>query len=67
MFLPINSPAATRIRCIGPKSEAEIEKLKNETGAGYLELVEVVDTEEAFFKGIIDASLNWDSKTLLRL
>ena len=61
-----NLPGGTRIRYIGPKGESAIEKLRNETGAGYFECVEVLSSEEAFFKGMYEAALNWDGKTLLR-
>ena len=59
-------PGGTRIRYIGPKSEAALEKLRNETGVSYLECVEILEAEEAFFTGMYEASLNWDGKTLLR-
>ena len=57
-------PCGTRIRYIGPKSGDAIEKLRNETGVSYLECVEILDSEDAFFAGMYEASLNWDGKTL---
>ena len=59
-------PGGTRIRYIGPKGEAALEKLRNETGVSYYECVEMWDSEAAFFSGMCDAYLNWDGKTLLR-
>ena len=61
-----NLPGGTRIRYIGPKTEEGLEKLRNDTGVCYYECVEVLPSEEAFFKGMVDASENWDGKTLLR-
>ena len=61
-----NLPGGTRIRYIGPKSGEGLEKLRNETGVCYLECVEVLESEEAFFAGMFNASLNWDGKTLFR-
>jgi len=60
-------PGGTRIRYIGPKNTDAIEKFRNETGVSYLECVEILDSEEAFFTGIYEAFLNWDGKTLLRV
>jgi len=51
-------PGGARIRYIGPKNEGAAEKLRNETGVSYFECVEILDTEEAFFRGIYEASLN---------
>ena len=59
-------PGGARIRYIGPKGEGAIEKLRNETGVGYFECVEVTDRENEFFTGMYEAALNWDGKTLLR-
>ena len=59
-------PGGTRIRYIGPKGEAELEKLRNETGVSYLECVEILPGEEAMFTGMYEASLDWDGATLLR-
>ena len=59
-------PGGTRIRYIGPKTEAGLEKMRNESGVCYLECVEVLASEEEFFKSMYEASLNWDGKTLLR-
>ena len=59
-------PGDVRIRYIGPKSEAALDKLRNETGACYLECVEVKAVEESFFSGMIDAAMAWDGKTLFR-
>ena len=56
----------TRIRYIGPKGDAALEKLRNETGVSYFECVEMFESEETFFTGMYEASLNWDGKTLLR-
>ena len=53
-----------RIRYIGPKGDAGLEKLRNETGVSYLECVEMLPTEEAFFGGMIENALNWDGKTV---
>jgi len=50
-------PSGARIRYIGPKGEGAIEKLRKETGVGYLECVEVVEGEDEFFKGMYEASL----------
>ena len=59
-------PGNTRIRYIGPKTEAGLEKLRNETGVCYFECVEVMPNQEEFFTAMYEASLNWDGKTLLR-
>ena len=59
-------PGGTRVRYIGPIGEAALEKLRNETGVSYYECVEMWESEEAFFAGMCEASLNWDGKTLLR-
>ncbi|MCL2391360.1 MAG: VOC family protein [Oscillospiraceae bacterium] len=61
-----NLPSGARIRYIAPNSEAAIEKLRNDTGVGYFEIVEIVDLEEIFFTKMYEASLNWDGKTILR-
>jgi len=61
-----NLPSGARIRYIAPNSEGAIEKLRNDAGVSYFELVEIVDSEEAFFTGMYEASLNWDGKTILR-
>ena len=53
-------PGGTRIRYIGPKNESASEKLRNETGVSYIECVEILDAEEAFFTGIYEAFLNCD-------
>ena len=59
-------PGNVRIRYIGPKTDAGLEKLRSEAGVGYLECVEVKENQEAMFAGMRDAALNWDGKTLLR-
>ena len=59
-------PGNVRIRYIGPKTEAGLDKLRNETGVGYLECVEVKENEEAMFTGMRKAALEWDGTTLLR-
>jgi len=59
-------PGNVRIRYIGPKGEAALDKLRRETGVCYLECVEVQDREESFFKGMVDAAAGWDGKTLWR-
>ena len=59
-------PGGVRIRYIGPKTPEGIEKLRNETGVGYFECVEILEKEEAMFTGMYEAALNWDGKTLLR-
>ena len=61
-----NLPGGVRIRYIGPKGEAALDKRHNEAGACYLECVEVQKSEEAFFQSMIDAAASWDGKTLLR-
>lgn len=55
-------PGGVRIRYVGPKSEEEMEKLRNETGVCYYECVEILDAEEAFFTGMYEAFLNRDGK-----
>jgi len=50
-------PAGTRIKYIGPQNEDAIKKLRNETGVGYFECVEILDAEEAFFTAMYEASL----------
>jgi hypothetical protein len=59
-----NLPGGVRIRYIGPKSEEAIEKLRNEAGVCYLECVEVKESEEGFFAGMVDLAANWDGKTV---
>ena len=59
-------PGNVRIRYIGPKTKEGLDKLRNETGVGYLECVEVKENEEAMFTGMHDAALKWDGTTLLR-
>ena len=59
-------PGDVRIRYIGPKGDAALEKLKNETGICYLECVEVLPHEESFFAGMVEDSLNWDGKTIYK-
>ena len=59
-------PGGTRIKYIGPKNEVALEKLRNETGVSYLECVEVLNNEEAFFTSMYDAAKNWDGKTIFR-
>ena len=53
-----------RIRYLGPKGEAALEKLRNESGAGYIECIDMTEYQEAFFAGMVEASLNWDGKTV---
>ena len=57
-------PSGARIRYIAPKGAPAMENLKVTTGASYLECVEVVPDEEAFFTGMRDTALNWDGKTV---
>jgi len=59
-------PGGVRIRYIGAKDEAGLEKMREETGVSYFECVEVFPGEEVFFTAMYEASLNWDGKTLLR-
>ena len=59
-------PGGVRIRYIGPKSEEGLKNLRNETGVCYYECVEIKETEENFFSGMIDAAQNWDGKTIWR-
>jgi len=59
-------PGGVRIRYIGPKGEAALEKMRNEAGVCYLECVEFLETEEAFFADMIEAAGNWDGKTICR-
>ena len=59
-------PGGVRIRYIGPKGEAALEKMRNEAGVCYLECVEVMETEEVFFADMIKAAENWDGKTICR-
>ena len=61
-----NLPGGVRIRYIGPKTEDGLEKLRNESGVCYLECVEVKESEQGFFTGMIEAAKNWDGKTLFR-
>jgi len=59
-----NLPGGVRIRYIGPKTAEGLEKLRNECGVCYLECVEIIDKEEAFFKSMIDKAQEWDGKTV---
>ena len=57
-------PGDVRIRYLGPKDEAELEKLRNKTGVSYIECIEMTEDNEAFFAGMVELSLNWDGKTV---
>ena len=59
-----NLPGGTRVRYMGPKGEAALDKLRNETGVSYYECVEMFPAEESFFTDIYNAAMNWDGKTL---
>ena len=60
-----NLPGGTRIRYIGPKNEDDIIKVRNETGVGYFECVEVLENQERMFAHLCEAALHWDGKTIL--
>lgn len=60
-----NLPGGTRIRYIGPKKEEDIEKTRNEAGAGYFECVEILENQEKMFSRLCEAHQNWDGKTIL--
>jgi len=60
-----NLPGGTRVRYIGPNNEEALEKLRNDVGVSYLELVEVLDNEVQLFAGLEKAYHEWDGKTLL--
>lgn len=57
-------PGNVRIRYLAPKDVAALEKLRNETGVSYVELIEMLEDNEASFADMVEASLNWDGKTV---
>jgi len=59
-----NLPGGTRIRYIGPKNIEDIEKTRNEAGAGYFECVEVLENQEKMFSRLCEAARQWDGKTI---
>ncbi|MDR0468914.1 MAG: VOC family protein [Peptococcaceae bacterium] len=60
-----NLPGGTRIRYLGPKNIDDIEKTRNEAGAGYFECVEVLENQEKMFSRLCEAAVHWDGKTVL--
>jgi len=59
-------PSGARIYYISPKADAARTAFRNESGVGYLELVEIIDSEQSFLKSVYDSAANWDGKTVVR-
>lgn len=57
-------PSGARIRYMAPHEPSKMAAMKNSTGVSYLECVEVVPGEEAFFSSMRDKAIKWDGKSI---